>query len=137
MTTRSTWILGALLIAGLCLGSAIAPAEAQGSIGISGGIYQPEEEDDADIDTTEVFGIRGGYRFRPHLGFEASLSRVDLAESVEDDELIPSFGIDFEADITNLDLSLQWFPGGGNFVVFGGRPAEPRETQEPIEPAAV
>jgi len=118
MTTRSSWILGALLITGLFLGS--ATVEAQGSFGISGGIYQPEEEDDADLDTTEVFGIRGGYRFRPHLGFEASLSRVDLADTLPDEELIPSFGIELDADITNLDLSLQWFPGGGNFVVFGG-----------------
>lgn len=120
MSTRSTWILGALLIAGLFLGSA-APAEAQGSFGISGGIYQPEEEDDADLDTTEVIGLRGGYRFSPNLGFEASLSRVDLADTLpDDDEPIPSFDFEFEVDVTNLDLSLQWFPGGGNFVVFGG-----------------
>lgn len=119
MTTRSAWFLGALLIAGLFLGS--ATAEAQGSIGISGGIYQPEEEDDADLDTTEVLGIRGGYRFRPHLGVEGYLSRVDLADTLPlDDEPIPSFDFDFEIDVTNLDLSLQWFPGGGNFVVFGG-----------------
>ncbi|HWN42174.1 MAG TPA: porin family protein [Thermoanaerobaculia bacterium] len=120
MSIRSTWILGALLIA--FLGSATAPAEAQGSIAIAGGIYQPEEEDDADLDTTEVFGIRGGYRFRPNLGFEASLSRVDLADTLPlDDEVAPpGFGIDLAVDITNLDLSLQWYPGGGNFVVFGG-----------------
>jgi len=24
------------------------------------------------------------------------------------------------ADVTNLDLTVQWFPRGGNFVVFGG-----------------
>jgi hypothetical protein len=119
MRTSSAWILGALLIAGLFLGS--VTAEAQGSFGISGGIYQPEEEDDADLDTTEVFGIHGGYRFRPNLGFEASLSRVDLADTLSlEDDPIPSFDIDFEIDVTNLDLSLQWFPGGGNFVVFGG-----------------
>jgi hypothetical protein len=120
MRTRSIWMLGALLTAGLFLGG--ATAEAQVSLGISGGIYQPEEEDDADLDTTEVFGIRGGYRFRPNLGFEASLSRVDLADTLPLDEEspLPGFGIDLEVDITNLDLSLQWFPGGGNFVVFGG-----------------
>ncbi len=119
MTTRSAWILGALLIAGPFLGS--ATAEAQGSFGISGGIYQPEEEDDADLDTTEVIGIHGGYRFRPTLGFEASLSQLDLADTLSlEDDPIPSFDVDFEIDVTNLDLSLQWFPGGGNFVVFGG-----------------
>ena len=120
MRARSTWILGALLIAGSFLGS--ATAKAQGSIAISGGIYQPEEEDDADLDTTEVFGIRGGYRFNPNLGFEASLSRVDLGDTLPagGEPELPGFGIDLEADITNLDLSLQWFPGGGNFVVFGG-----------------
>src|SRR5689334_13803738 len=107
MTTRPTWILGALLIAGLFLGSATAPAAAQGSIGISGGIYQPEEDDDVDLDTTEVFGLRGGYRFRPNLGFEGYLSRVDLADTLPDDEEpIPSFDFEFEVDVTNLDLSL-------------------------------
>jgi hypothetical protein len=120
MSTRSTWILGILWISGLFLAGATAPAAAQGSFGISGGIYQPEEEGDSDLDTTEVFGVRGGYRFRPNLGFEASLSRVDLADAIPQEESSPGFDFDFEFDVTNLDLSLQWFPGGGNFLVFGG-----------------
>jgi hypothetical protein len=119
MRTRSIWMLGALLIAGLFLGS--ATSEAQVSLGISGGIYQPEEGGDANVDTTEVFGIRGGYRFRPTLGFEASLSRLDLADTLSLDDGGPAgFDFDFDIDLTNVDLSLQWFPGGGSFVVFGG-----------------
>lgn len=121
MRTGSMWTLGALFIAGLFLGSATAPAEAQISLGISGGIYQPDDEGDGNVDTTEVLGIRGGYRFRPNLGFEASVSRLDLADAFSlDDEGPAGFDFDFDIDLTNLDLSLQWFPGGGSFVVFGG-----------------
>lgn len=117
MSARST----AILIAGLLLVLSTAPAQAQGSFGISGGIYQPEEEGDTDLDTTEVFGLRGGYRFRPNLGFEANLSRVDLADTLPDEDFsTPGFDFDFDFEVTNLDLSLQWFPGGGSFVVFGG-----------------
>lgn len=121
MRTGSMWTLGALFIAGLFLSSATAPAKAQVSLGISGGIYQPDDEGDGSVDATPVFGIRGAYRFRPNLGFEASVSRVDLADAFSlEDDVPPGLDFDFDIDLTNLDLSLQWFPGGGGFVVFGG-----------------
>lgn len=110
-------MIGLLWIAGLGFGGAAAPAQAQGTFGVSAGIYEPE---DSELDHTEVFGIRGGYRFHPNFGFEGSLSRVDLADTIPfDDE--PFFSdLDFKLDLYNLDLSLQWFPRGGNFIVFGG-----------------
>lgn len=119
MRTQSIWIIGALLVAGLVFGGGSAPASAQYSFGVSGGFYLPEDDE---LDETEVFGIRGGYRFRPDFGVEATLSRVDLADTIPpDDELpLPGFDLDFQVDLYNLDLSLQWFPRGGNFVVFGG-----------------
>jgi len=108
------------LMAGLMMvGCASAPAWAQGHFGVTGGLYQVEDDD---ADRTEVFGVRGGYRFHPNFGFEGSLTRVDLADaaSIEDDPALPGFDLDFQLDLYNLDLSLQWFPGGGNFVVFAG-----------------
>lgn len=110
-------LVGLLLIAGLIAGGASAPAMAQGHFGVTAGFYQPDEED---ADLVELYGIRGGYRFNPRFGFEGSLTRMDLADAfdVEDDLFFADFDLDI--DLTNLDLSLQWFPGGGNFVIFGG-----------------
>ncbi len=120
MRTQLIWSTGALLIAGLVFGGGLAPVRAQSSFGISAGIYQPDEDD---LDRTEVYGLRGGYRFHPSFGFEAALSKVDLADALPLDEGVsgPDFGFDdFKVDLYNLDLSLQWFPHGGNFLVFGG-----------------
>jgi hypothetical protein len=103
-----------LLVTGLVLSGAAAPVRAQGFFGVSAGLYQP---DDNDLDRTEVYGLRGGYRFRPGLGFEASLSRANLLD--EQQESFPGFTSDVQADVYNLDLSLQWLPRDG-FVVFGG-----------------
>ena len=119
MRTNSVWMVGVLLVAGLVFSGSSAPAGAKSSFGLSGGFYLPE---DNDLDETEVFGIRGGYRFRPDFGVEATLSRVDLADTIppDDEPPLPGFDLDFQVDLYNLDLSLQWFPRGGNFLVFGG-----------------
>jgi Outer membrane protein beta-barrel domain len=109
------WV-GALLVTGVMLGGAAAPVRAQGSFGISAGQYQP---DDHVLDRTEVYGLRGGYRFRPDFGFEASLSRVDLVDGLPGAQSFPGFQADLQADLYNLDLSLQWLPRGG-LVIFGG-----------------
>ena len=117
MRASRAFLAGILLVSGLVLGGASTPASAQGYFGVTGGLYEPDEEG---TDRTEFYGVRGGYRFSPVLGFEGSLTRLDLADSleIEDDPFFPEFDLEF--DLTNLDLSLQWFPGGGNFVVFGG-----------------
>lgn len=117
MRVSRTSLAGLLLIAGLIAGGASAPVMAQGYFGLTAGFYQ-SEEDDADL--VEFYGIRGGYRFDPRFGFEGSVTRLDLADAfdVDGDFFFPDFNL--EIDITNLDLSLQWFPGGGNFVIFGG-----------------
>lgn len=119
MGARSIGVMGILLMVGLMLGGDSAPAEAQGSFGISGGIYVPEDDE---LDNTEVFGIRGGYRFAPQFGIEASLSRVELIDGFpgDDEPSIPELEIDLQVDLDNLDLSLQWFPRGGNLLVFAG-----------------
>jgi hypothetical protein len=107
-----------LLVAGVAFGCVSAPASAQFYFGVSAGMYQPEDEGKSG---TEIFDVRGGYRVRPRIGFEWSFSRVTLDEAV--DPAILPFDFDefnVSADVTNLDLSVQWFPRGGNFVVFGG-----------------
>jgi len=114
MRGASMGCLGMLLVTGLVLGGAAAPVRAQGFLGVSAGLYQP---DDNDLDRTEVYGLRGGYRFGRGLGFEASLSRANLLD--EQEESFPGFSADVKADVYNLDLSLQWLPHSG-FVVFGG-----------------
>ena len=122
MGMKAVWVRGLLLSGGVLFGSAWAPAWAQGYFGVSAGLYQPE---DAEQDRTQDFDIRVGYRIRPAFGFEWSLNRVHLADTVpfQNDPTIP--GIDFDKiklrlDLYNLDLSGQWFPGRGNLVVFGG-----------------
>ncbi len=117
MRSQTTWILMILLVAGLVLGAVSAPARAQGYFGVAAGIYEPSEDGQ---DRTEFFGIRGGYRFQSNFGLEGSLTLVDLADTIpsEDDEFFSD--IDLQFDLYNLDLSLQWFPRGGNLVIFGG-----------------
>jgi Outer membrane protein beta-barrel domain len=118
MSSRTLSLIGIFVIATLV--GAAAPAQAQGYFGVYGGLYQPEEEDDSDLDRTESFGVRAGYRFQSNFGFEGSLSRVDLADSIPNEDDPFFFDFDLQLDLYNLDLSLQWFPKGGNFVVFGG-----------------
>jgi len=122
MGTKRAVVYTILLTAGVVSGSVSAPARAQGYFGVSAGFYQPE---DAAQDRTQNFDIRCGYRIRPPLGFEWSLNRVSLANVVpfQGNPTVP--GIDFDkvnldVDLYNLDLSVQWFPRQGNFVVFGG-----------------
>ncbi|HYH45604.1 MAG TPA: outer membrane beta-barrel protein, partial [Thermoanaerobaculia bacterium] len=115
---KSFLVRGILLVAAVALGCASAPASAQFYFGVSAGMYQPEGQGKSG---TDIFDVRGGYRVRPQVGFEWSFSRVTLEETV--DPAILPFDFDLfnvSADLTNLDLSVQWFPRNGNFVVFGG-----------------
>jgi hypothetical protein len=122
MRARLLLFTGLLLIVGVVLVGAAAPAEAQGSFAVSSGFYRPEAAEQPD---TESFGVRGGYRIRPNIGFEWDVNRVKLADTVpfQDDPTIP--GVDFDeinlsVEIYNVDVSVQWFPRGGNLIVFGG-----------------
>jgi hypothetical protein len=119
MYMKSLQVLS-LVCLGLC--GLSAPVAAQGYIGISAGLYEPE---DREQERTEVYDVRAGYRIRPQLGLEWSLSRLSLTDTVpfQEDPTIP--GIDFDTlnlqlRLYTFDLSLQWFPKGGRFVVFGG-----------------
>lgn len=117
MTRRLGWTTSGALALAIFIGGASRPALAQGSAGLFGGIYEPDD----DLDRTEVFGLRGGYRFAPNFGFEASLGRVDLADALPDeDDFLDFFSSDLQAELYALDLSFQWFPTGSGLVVFAG-----------------
>lgn len=79
MHARSITIVGIFLLVGVGLGIVSLPAEAQGFLGGSAGVYHPENGDRGSIAT---FGLRGGYRFNPYFGLEGSLSRVNLDETI-------------------------------------------------------
>lgn len=117
MHARSITIVEILLFMGAVSGIVSPPVEAQGFLGASGGVYHPEK---GDRDYIETFGLRGGYRFNPYFGLEGSLSQVNLDETIGNG--IPFLDISrLELGrLDNLDLSLQWFPSGGNFLLFGG-----------------
>lgn len=119
MRSQPRWVIAILLGTGLALTGASTPASAQGYLGISAGLYEPEDDEG---DRTEVFGVRGGYRFHPSFGVEGNLSRVDLADAfpLTDVPAIPELDVDLNADLYNLDVSLQWFPGRGDLLVFAG-----------------
>jgi hypothetical protein len=122
MHAKPILVRGILLVAGVAFGSVSAPVWAQGYLGVSAGLYQPEDKEQ---DRTRVFDVRGGYRIRPAFGFEWSVSRVNLVDTVpfQRDPLTPGFDFDqlnLQWYLTNFDLSLQWFPKGGDFVIFGG-----------------
>jgi len=111
-----------LLSASFGLFSVPTSARAQGYFGLSSGLYEPR---DGEHESTPVFDLRAGYRVLPQVGFEWSLGRLHLNDTVpfEGSPTIP--GIDFDSlklklDLYTLDLSLQWFPGSSNFVVFAG-----------------
>jgi hypothetical protein len=111
-----------LLLAAVVLGVAAAPAQSQGHFGLSANVYQPEGDGQ---DPTLTFDLRTGYRIRPTFGFEWGLSHVRLDDTVpfQDDPSIPGTDFDtlsLEVDLYTLDLSLQWFPKDGRFVVFAG-----------------
>jgi hypothetical protein len=119
MSAKSTWIV---LSVGLALCAVAAPARAQGYFGASAGLYEPADKEQ---ERTEVYDLRAGYRIRPRLGFEWSLSRLHLKDTVpfKENPTIP--GIDFDSlnlklALYNFDISVQWFPTDGGFVVFGG-----------------
>jgi Outer membrane protein beta-barrel domain len=115
--TRSITIVGIFLVVGVGLGIVSSPAEAQGFLGGSAGVYHPENGDRGYIGT---FGLRGGYRFNPYFGLEGNLSRVNLDETFSSDFPFLDISQLELGHLDNLDLSLQWFPNGGNFLLFGG-----------------
>jgi len=111
-------VRGILLFAGVVFGGIAAPVWGQFHFGASTGFYQPEDQAKSG---TPVFDLRGGYRVRPAIGFEWNFSRLTLEETVDPASLPFDFDLlDLSADLSNFDLSVQWYPKHGNFVVFGG-----------------
>lgn len=63
-----------------------------------------------------TFGARGGKRVDKNWGWEISLGFFDVDDAAE--RLEGRTGIDMS--MLFLDLSLMWYPGGGNFFIYGG-----------------
>lgn len=63
-----------------------------------------------------TFGARGGRRVDRNWGWEVSLGFFDVDDAAE--RLEDRSGIDMS--MWFLDLSLMWYPGGGNFFIYGG-----------------
>lgn len=111
--------LALLVVAGLP-----TPAQAQASLGLFGGVYEPE-----DGDQVEIWGLSGEYRFNASFGLEASLGSVELPDSFSscprgtycialvDPALVVT---PVEVDAYTLDLSAAWRPRGGDAVLFAG-----------------
>jgi hypothetical protein len=121
MLAQPKWVKGSLLTVALALGIGSAPAWAQKSFGVAGGIYEPVDKEATG--RTGVFGIRGAYRLKNSpFGLEAALNQADLSDlfPVDPDPGIPGLDIQFKIRLFNLDLSAQWFPKGSGLVVFGG-----------------
>lgn len=117
MRFRKTW--GVFVLALL----AMAPA-AQATHELEGflGWYFPStlelEPFNAELDYQDTlgFGVRYGYRTDGPWGFSASWTRVDLDAANPED--IGCSTCDFNVDFA--DFSLDWYPGNGNWSLFGG-----------------
>lgn len=63
-----------------------------------------------------TFGVRAGRRQTANWGWEASLGFFDVDDASE--QLENTAGVDISLWL--LDLSLMYYPGGGNFSIYGG-----------------
>ena len=121
MQFRKTWgVAGLALLAMLVMAPA---AQAASELEAFLGVYFPStlelEPTNLEIDYQEQlsYGVRYGYRGDgAPWGLSVSYARVDLDAANPED-----FGCstcDFNVDF--IDFSFDWYPGGGNFDVFGG-----------------
>ena len=63
-----------------------------------------------------TFGVRTGKRQTANWGWEVSLGFFDADDASE--QLENTAGVDIS--LLLLDLSLMYYPGGGNFAIYGG-----------------
>lgn len=69
-----------------------------------------------DDDTT--YGLRYGYRRSEKIGFGVMWTHLEVDAAREDRAEILCSACDFDANF--VDFSLEFYPGGGNFSIFGG-----------------
>jgi outer membrane protein with beta-barrel domain len=92
----------------------VAPAAAgQPHLELYAGYYVPGQ---SAFDDDLTFGLRFGGRPTERFGWQVSGGVFDL-NGEEDRPLQGRVG---DANAFLVDASFQWFPGGGNFAVFGG-----------------
>lgn len=110
--SKKLFLLGIALMMMVVAGSAPAVA-AQPHLELFGGYYYSNEDG---IDNDFTYGLRFGGRPAEQWGWQVSASVFNL----NNDSLLAVEDLIGEADAFLVDGSIQWFPGGGNFAVFGG-----------------
>lgn len=95
----------------LVAGGAAPAVAGQPNFEIFGGYYYSNEDG---IDNDLTYGVRFGGRPAEQFGWQISGSLFDLNN---DGNQIAGIG---DANAFLIDASAQWFPGGGNFALFGG-----------------
>lgn len=109
--SKKLFLLGIALMMMVVAGSAPAVA-GQPHFELYGGYYYSNEDG---IDNDYSYGLRFGGRPAEQWGWQVSAGVFDLNGSLEEvDNFIG------DANAFFVDGSMQWFPGGGNFALFGG-----------------
>ena len=73
------------------------------------------------LDEDLTFGGAWGYNFNENFGINVQTGFFDVANSVNNENLEDALaGAPLSIDLWLVDFSGVWYPGGGNFGVFGG-----------------
>ena len=110
--SKKLFLLGIALMMMVVAGSAPAVAGTP-NFELFGGYYYSNQDG---IDNDYTYGLRFGGRVTEMWGWQVSGSVFDLNN--DGNRTFDGFAGDAKAYL--IDTSIQWFPGGGNFAVFGG-----------------
>jgi len=120
MQFRKTWLL--LTLGLLALASAVQAQPPKNEIEGDIGYYAPS---DLKLPNTRVrydsgisYGARYGHRFNEMLGGDFSWSHFETDANHSDKDALQCKSCDFTFEM--FDFSLDWYPGGGNWALYGG-----------------
>jgi hypothetical protein len=73
------------------------------------------------IDEDLTYGVAWGYNFNENFGINVQTGFFDVEDAVNNENLQDALaGAPLAIDLWLVDFSGVWYPGGGNFGVFGG-----------------
>jgi hypothetical protein len=110
--SKKLFLLGVAVMM-LAIGTSAPAAAGQPNFELFGGYYYSNQDG---IDNDYTYGLRFGGRVTEMWGWQVSGSVFDLNN--DGNRAFDGFAGSAKAYL--VDSSLQWFPGGGNFAVFGG-----------------
>ena len=110
--SKKLFLLGIALMM-VMVGTSAPAVAGQAHLEVYGGYYVPGQ---SELDDDLVFGLRFGGRPAEKFGWQVAGGVFDL--NGEQDR--PAAGTIGDANAFLIDASFQWFPGGGNFALFGG-----------------